>query len=67
MLNSKEIKLKAEKKLDKFITDLLVINGVAEYIGVDDDTYNYIKENLIQKFTPIVHDVTFKLPVGGGT
>jgi len=65
MLNSKEMRVEAEKKLEQFITDLLVINGVAEYMGVDDDTYNYVKESLINKFSPIVHDVTFKLPVSG--
>ena len=63
MLSSKEMNIEAEKTLDKFITDLLVINGVSEYIGIDDDSYSYIKESLIDKFTPIVHDVVFKLPV----
>jgi len=63
MLSGEEMKIEAEKKLDQFITDLLVINGVSEYIGIDDDTYKYMKESLINKFTPIVHDVTFKLPV----
>ena len=63
MLNNKEMNKQAEMKLDNFITDLLVINGVAEYIGVDDDTYKYIKDSLIQKLTPIVYDITFKLPV----
>jgi len=32
MLNSKEMKIEEEKKLDQFITDLLVINGVSEYM-----------------------------------
>ena len=45
------------------MTDLLVVNGVSEYMGIDDDTYNYVKDSLINKFTPIVYDIVFKLPV----
>ncbi len=63
MLDCKEMRIETKRKLDKFVTELLVINGVAEYMGVDDETYNYVKESLIQKFTPIVHEVIFKLPV----
>ena len=63
MLNCAEMNKEAEKKLDTFVTDLLVINGVAGYMGIDDETYNYVKDDLINKLTPVVHDITFKLPV----
>jgi hypothetical protein len=63
MLSASEMNKQAEKELDTFVTNLLKINGVAEYMGVDDDTYNYVKQEYIKKFYPIVHDLTFKLPV----
>ena len=63
MLDNKEMNKQTEKKLDQFITDLLVINGVSEYMGTDDETYNYIKQSLVQKLTPIIYDIVFKLPV----
>ncbi len=63
MLNCGDMNKEAEKKLDQFITDLLVINGVAEYMGVDDDTYNCVKDSLIRKLTPVITEIVFKLPV----
>ena len=60
MLNSKEMRTQAEKALDTFVTELLVINGVASYMSTDDDTYNYIKNATIKKIYPIVNDITFK-------
>jgi len=60
MLKSKEMRIQSEKLLDKFVSGLLVINGVASYMSTDDDTYNYIKNATIKKIYPIVNDITFK-------
>ena len=60
MLKGKEMRIQSEKLLDKFVSGLLVINGVASYIGVDDDAYKYIKNATIKKIYPIVNDITFK-------
>ena len=60
MLKDKEMRIQSEKLLDKFVSGLLVINGVASYMSTDDDTYNYIKNATIKKIYPIVYDITFK-------
>ena len=60
MLKGKEMRIQSEKLLDKFVSGLLVINGVASYMSTDDDTYNYIKNATIKKIYPIVNDITFK-------
>jgi len=60
MLSMKDMEIKGQEVLQKFVKDLLEINGVSHY---DRETYLFVEEDLRNKLYPVVHDIVFKMPV----